>query len=93
MSMLIPPNSPPPGNGGPNGVVPPGDDGDRGPLRHFLIGSPQRLRATIRHLQVLRYVEHSRWTHLLHIDRDQGLIIRPTVQEMYTYLELPQWRD
>ncbi len=79
-----------------------GDDGrnqdfdpmnsDRGPLRHLLIGSPQRLRATIRHLQACRYVEHTQWIPLMPI-RPEGLLIRPYHREYYTYLQLPPRRD
>ncbi len=92
MGFIITPDSPNSGGGGFD-YVEQMENGDRGPLRHFLIGSPQRIRATIRLLQARRYVEHTRWTHLLHIDRDQGLIIRPTPGEMYAYLQLPPWQD
>ena len=93
MSFIITPDSPtPPGGGGFN-TLDAMENGSRGPLRHFLIGSPQRIRATIRHLQALRYVDHTRWTELLYIDRDRGLLIRPTAREMYAYLQLPQGQD
>ncbi len=90
MTLIIPPQTP---GGGDPSFRDPRDKGNRGRLRHLLIGSPQRLRATTYHLQALRYIDHTRWTDLMHIDPEQGLIIRPTPGEMYTYLELLQWQD
>ncbi len=79
--------------GGGNSANPsPTENGDRGPLRHFLIGSPQRWRATIRHLQARRYIdwtEWTQWTQSMSI-KAEGLLIRPTAQEMYTHLEIPR---
>ncbi len=79
--------------GGGAGANPaPGEQEDRGPLYHFLVGSPQRIRATIRLLQARHYVDWDRWTNLMNIPKD-GLIIRPTLREMYAYLDIPPWRD
>ncbi len=49
MTFIITPDSPTSG-GGNFDYLDPMENGDRDPLRHFLIGSPQRIRATIRHL-------------------------------------------
>ncbi len=65
---------------------------DRGPVRHFIIATPPRLRATIRHLHARGYAESHLWTPPLHIPPD-GLIIRPSPAEMYVYLERQHWQD
>ncbi len=78
--------------GGTFGHLDPMENGDRGQLRHLLIGTPQRLRASIRLLDSLRYMDSDRWMQFTHIPPD-GLIIRPTRQEMYTYLQIPPYRD
>ncbi len=92
MSLIITPADPNFG-GGNRRNLDPLENGSRGPLRHFLIGTPQRIRASIRHLQALRYVDCDRWTDPLYIDPEEGLVIRPSAREMYAYLQLPDNRD
>ncbi len=91
MSFIINPADPNAG-GGPFGNLDPMENGDRGQLRHILIGTPQRLRASIRLLDSLRYIDSDQWMQFMRIPPD-GLLIRPTPQEMYTYLQIPPRRD
>ncbi len=91
MSLIINPADPNHG-GGTFGNLDPMENGDRGQLRHFLIGTPQRLRASIRLLHACRYIDSDQWMQFMHI-KSEGLLIRPTPQEMYTYLQIPPRRD
>ncbi len=91
MTFIITPSSPYFG-GGDFQYRDPLEYGERGPLRHFLIGTPQRIRATLRLLHARRYVDSHDWSQLMPIGAD-GLLIRPTPQEVYAYLQLPPWRD
>lgn len=100
MSFIITPTDPHAGGGlfGNSGAG--SDNGDglrpvsdhRGPLRHLLIGTPQRLRAAIRLLHACRYLESHEWTPFMGFD-PEGLLIRPTAREVYTYVDLPPRRD
>lgn len=91
MSFLIDPTTPGHG-GGSLGHLDPMDNGDRGQMRHFLVGTPQRLRASIRLLDALRYLDSDRWMQFMHIPPD-GLVIRPTPAEMYTFVQILPSRD
>ncbi len=54
MSFIITPTDPNQGDGS-SRYPEPSHNGGRGPLRHLLIGTPPRIRATQRHLHARRY--------------------------------------
>ena len=91
MSFIINPTDPTSG-GGTFGNLDPMENGDRGQLRHILIGTPQRLRASIRLLDSLRYINSEQWMQFMHI-KQEGLIIRYQPHEMYTFIQIPPRRD
>ena len=62
-------------------------DGDaRERIRHIVIGSPAGVRETIHRLHVLNYCEQLHWTKLLAIP-EAGLVLRPELGEVFSYLE------
>ena len=91
MTFIISPPDPNYG-GSPSSYLDRLENGHRGPLRHFLIGHPRRIRIAIRNLHARGYVEYDQWTPLFHIRKGE-LIIRPTPQEVFAYLERPAWMD
>ncbi|NJL45239.1 MAG: hypothetical protein HC922_04775 [Leptolyngbyaceae cyanobacterium SM2_3_12] len=54
-------------------------------LRHLVIGSPERVRATINLLPVLTYAEQREWSRLVTIPLS-GILITPKQGEMFSLL-------
>ncbi|NEP17908.1 MAG: hypothetical protein F6J97_13555 [Leptolyngbya sp. SIO4C1] len=55
------------------------------PLRHILLGSPERVRQTIHQLHNLRYVEALQWSRIQAIPNNQ-IVITPNAGEVMSIL-------